>query len=165
MKHHGRMALYSCLVSIACAVLSVYCTIVYRFAVNPLGPTALSTDQILAALTLMVALVGLVVAVTGVGAALAAIFGFTEIRNITSRRTDEVVRKVILNLRKRGDITSLEAKTLLQSLSDEALSEIEAAISADASKGEEKEKDESALKKYPDPAGAGGKNGGNSGTS
>ena len=111
--------------SFAFALVSIYALIVFRFALGVQDAPTFTVDQILAALTLMVALVGIIVAVTGIGIGIIAVFGYGEIRQIASRRTDELLKKVIGTLRKRREITASEASELWQAVQDEQLAEFE----------------------------------------
>jgi hypothetical protein len=154
MKSPNWIAVCGAALSLAFAIVSLYFAFAFHFAVGLVGSPTFSVDQILAALTLMVGLVGLIVAIAAIAVAIVAVFGYGEIRQITSRRTDELLRKVILSLRKRGEISSLEARTLLQGIEDEELAKSEPPAAGTASKGEEKEKNQTAdkeeeLKKYP----------------
>jgi hypothetical protein len=68
-----------------------------------------------------------------------------------------MLRKVVLSLRRRGELSSLEARNILQVLQEEELEENEPSPAESASKGEEKEKPKppdnsdtgDELKKYP----------------
>jgi ABC-type multidrug transport system fused ATPase/permease subunit len=154
MKSQGWIAICGAVLSFAFAIVSLYFALEIRFGTQLLGSSTFSVDQILAALTLMVGLVGLVVAVTAIAIAIVAVFGYGEIRQLASRRTDELLRKVIYSLRKRGDISSIEARNLLQAMNEEELAENEPKTVDATSNGEEKEKQspgdaEDDIKKYP----------------
>jgi len=105
------------------AALSVYFAFTFHFATKLLGSPAFTVDQILATLTLTVGLVGLIVAIVAVGIGIAAIIGYAEIKQITSRKADELLRRVIDRLRKRGDLSSGEAQLLRQFIDDEEVGE------------------------------------------
>ncbi|MDE3162120.1 MAG: hypothetical protein KGL64_02575 [Acidobacteriota bacterium] len=103
----------SAILSALGAGISIYFAIVFRFAAGPSNPT-LTTDQILACLTLTVTLVGLVVAVAAIGIGVAAVFGFGELRQLVTRKTDETFLMIIYKLRQKGQIGEVEAFELRQ---------------------------------------------------
>ena len=111
--------------SVVGAGISFYFAIVFRFAVGIQGNPTFTSGPDTASLTLMVTLVGLLVAVAAIAIGIAAVFGYGEIRQITTRRTDELLTRVIGRLRKRSEIIMSEAKGLLQMLQEESLEEFE----------------------------------------
>jgi hypothetical protein len=125
MKPPSWIAVCCAALAAAFALVSFYFAITFRFAAGLQGSPTFTVDQILAALTLMVALVGLIVAVAAIAIGIVAVFGYGEIRQIASRRTDELLKKVIGSLRKRREITAAEAKELWQAVTDEQLAEFE----------------------------------------
>jgi hypothetical protein len=135
MKPPNWIAVWCAALAAVFAVVSIYFAIVFRFAVGVQGSPTFTVDEILAALTLMVALVGLIVAMAAIVIGIVAVFGFGEIRQIVSRRTDELLKKAIGTLRKRREITASEASELWQAVQDEALAEFEpeaATLTSDA---------------------------------
>jgi hypothetical protein len=118
-----------------CAAVSAYFAYEFRFATAMTGTLApvLTTDQILAVLTITVGLVGLIVAVAAIGIGIAAVFGYAEIRQIATRQAEILLKKIIDKLRKRGDLTSGEASLLRQCIEDEELTENEASTAGEAS--------------------------------
>jgi hypothetical protein len=135
MRPQNWIAVCCVVLSIASAGASLYFAVVFRFAVGLQGPPTFTGDQILASLTLMVGLVGLIVAVAAVAIAMIAVFGYGEIRQIASRRTDELLKNIIGSLRKRREITASEAAELWQGIQGEQLAEIEPAPAAPSSNG------------------------------
>ncbi|HEX4039187.1 MAG TPA: hypothetical protein VHX37_14110 [Acidobacteriaceae bacterium] len=131
-KRPGLIALFGAVASAFFAGLSFYFAYVFRFAVSLESPP-LTTDQILSALTLVVTLAGLLMAVVAIGVGAAAVFGFGELRNMVSRRADETLLTVVSKLRKRGDISAIEASELFQLL-DNQDDRIESVAEAAASK-------------------------------
>lgn len=119
------IAVCSAALALAFAIVSFYFAMVFRFAVGFQAPPAFTVDQILASLTVMVALVGLIVAVAAIAIGILAVFGYGEIRQIASRRTDVLLRNVIGGLRKRREITASEAKELWQGVQGDQLEEFE----------------------------------------
>ncbi len=65
-------------VAIVAAAICTYLSCEWAFAVADIKP--LSTDQILAALAVIVTILGLVIGVVAIGFALMAIFGWTELK-------------------------------------------------------------------------------------
>ena len=114
----------SAILSALFAGISIYFAIIFRFAGGPSNP-ALTTDQILACLTLTVTLVGLVVAVAAIGIGVAAVFGFGELRQLVTRKTDETFLTIIYKLRQKGQIGDVEAFELRQLIenNDETIQE------------------------------------------
>lgn len=104
----------SAILSALFAGVSLYFAIVFRFATGILGSPTFTVDQVLAALTLTVTLVGLIVAVAAIGIGVIAIFGYGELRQLVTRRTDETFRAVIYKMRQKREISSIEAAELLQ---------------------------------------------------
>ena len=153
MKSTGWFAVIGAVLSLVFAFISLYFAFTFHFATKLLGSSEFTVDQVLASLTLVVALVGLIVAITAIGVGFIAVFGYGELRQITTRRASEVLRKTVYSLRKRGEISAVEARTILESLEDEELVENEPPSAVPASKGEEMEKREAAndegVKKYP----------------
>jgi hypothetical protein len=149
-----------------CAAISFYFALVFHFATGLLGSPSFTVDQALAALTVTVTLVGLLVAIAAIGIAIAAIFGYSEIRQITSRKTDQILRGVIIKLRKNKDISSIEAQLFMEMLVEEDITENEPKSStAKSNVVEESDSQKSAqvegTKKYPPQEGVDNGNHGN----
>ena len=85
-------------VAIVAAAICIYLSCEWAFAVADIKP--LSTDQILAALAVIVTILGLVIGVVAIGFALMAIFGWTELKAALLRRGEEQVARAIERLSK-----------------------------------------------------------------
>lgn len=123
----------SAIISALFAGLSIYSAIAFHFAVGISGP-GLSTDQILSALTVAVTLVGLIVAVAAIGIGVIAVFGFGELRQMVTRKTDETFLAVIYKLRQKGQISDVEAFELRQLLENADIPVRESPNSSEESK-------------------------------
>jgi len=100
--------------SILFAGTSAYFAFEFHFSSGLWGNPAFTVDQILATLTVTVGLLGLIVAVIAIVIGAAAIFGYAEIRQITRRKTEDVLRNVIAELVKRNEISHATGQVLLQ---------------------------------------------------
>lgn len=123
----------SAILSAVFAGISIYFALVFRFAARPSSP-ALTTDQILAALTLVVTLAGLIVAVAAVGIGVAAVFGYGELRQLVTRKTDETLLTIIYKLRQKGQIGDVEAFELRQFVENPEVTIKESQTEAEESK-------------------------------
>ncbi|MGO9437769.1 MAG: hypothetical protein ACLP00_26150 [Terracidiphilus sp.] len=101
-------------VAIVAAAICIYLSCEWAFAVADIKP--LSTDQILAALAVIVTILGLVIGVVAIGFALMAIFGWTELKAALLRRGEEQVARAIERLRKSGVIGDAEAMVLREEI-------------------------------------------------
>ena len=82
-----------------------------------------STDQMLASLSTnitilggIVAILGGIVAIATLAIGVAAVYGYSELRTATFRKTEDDMIKVITSLQKNGLLRGIEAATILQSL-------------------------------------------------
>ena len=98
-----------------CCLITVGVTLHVWFAVRLEG-NALTTDEILACLTLIVTWVGSLVAVAAIGIGAAAIFGYAELRTMTFRKTEDQLRKIIDRLQATNDLSEATARILQESI-------------------------------------------------
>ena len=75
MKLTGWLAVLGAVLSLAFAFISLYFALTFHFATKLLGASQFTVDQVLASLTLVVTLVGLIVAITAIGVGFIAVFG------------------------------------------------------------------------------------------
>jgi hypothetical protein len=101
--------------SALCCLITVLAALHVWYATDLSGPS-LTTDQILACLTLVVTLVGLLVAVAAIAIGAAAIFGYAELRTMTFRKTEEQLRKIIDRLQTTGELPEATARVIRESI-------------------------------------------------
>jgi hypothetical protein len=76
----------------------------------------LTTDQVLAALSTNITILGGILAVAALGTGIGAVFGYAELRTATMRKTEDHLIKLIQTMRKRGDLDDATASVLLESV-------------------------------------------------
>lgn len=121
------------LIAVLSAFASAYFALVFRFSFEIGGAPTFTVDQVLAALTLLITLLGVMVGVGGIVIAVVAVFGYGEIRQIAARRTTETLKNVVGTLRKRQEITASEAQELWEGIEGDDLASFEPASALDGS--------------------------------
>jgi hypothetical protein len=100
---------------IACC-LSAYFALVFRFGTPLTTGSSLTTDQMLACLTLVVTAVGVLVAVAAIGIGVVAFFGYGELRQGTHQKLQEHIVQILKTLHKSGDLDSATTQILMETL-------------------------------------------------
>jgi len=76
----------------------------------------LTTDQVLAALSTNITILGGIVGVAAIGVGVGALFGYAELRTATMRKTEDHLVKLIRAMQTRGELTDATAAVLLESV-------------------------------------------------
>jgi hypothetical protein len=85
--------------------------------ISRLDRPSFSTDQMLASLGVMITGLGLFIALAAVGIAVIAVLGFSELRSMVDRRTDNGLQKIQNVLRKKGLLNDDDVAYLTEDIS------------------------------------------------
>ncbi len=130
-------------IAVLACCLSAYFALVFRFGTTLTTGSSLTTDQILACLTIVVTVLGVLVAVAAVGIGVVAFFGYGELRQSTHQKLQEHIIQIITTLHKSGDLDSATSRILMETLAPDRVmvirEEAESAQTVEASKTEKEE--------------------------
>lgn len=153
----------ACVAVLACC-LSAYFALVFRFGTT-LTTGSLTTDQILACLTLVVTALGVLVAVAAIGTGVVAFFGYGELRQGTHQKLQEHIIQIIATLHKSGDLDSATSRILMETLAPDRVmlfrEKVETAQTAEASNTLEEKSSQTGgiARRYPRKGGKDGDTG------
>lgn len=103
------------IVSIAACCLSVYFAVAFRYGTT-IGRSSLSTDQMLASLSVIITALGVLVAVVAIALGSMAVYGYQELRQSTHQKLEDHILQIIDKLRDNGDLDSASSRALLETL-------------------------------------------------